>query len=216
MAIPIFGQEHRLVAERELVPEVLRREIKEDAASGDKWQFIYWGNTIIRVEPPGAPAGHAIPLSFAVTQRELKMPLRLPLIEEDFWDPRGNQQDGRVLTSDIEYPGGIFMASSPQVNHLQVSTPGGRRCFSTGRYLQGLSQSRRRFVQPEASDGENSDHEMHPGARNMTKKERRRHRKMNDNFFKPRAGGMAGPPTLKALLDRDTDTWNTANPFQVS
>ena len=215
MDIPIYGHEHRLVAEKGLVPEVLRRVVKDDAASGDKWQFIMWGDTVIRVVPPGTPDEKAIPLSFAITQRELNMPLRLPLLEEDFWDPRGNQQDGRILTSDIEYPGGIFMASAPQVNHLQVSTPGGRRCFSTDQYLQRLSQSRRRFVQPEASEGENSDHEMHPGARNMTKKERRRHRKMNDNFFKPRAGGMVGPPTLKALLDRDVDVWNTANPFQV-
>ena len=198
-----------------MVPEVLRTIKEIDAGSGDEWNFIVWGNTLIRVQPPGVPAEEAVPILFDLTQRELKMPLRLPLYEEKFWDPRGISPDGRILVSDIEYPGGISMAGPPRVNHVQVSTPNGRKCFSTEKYLRRELQPRRRFIQPEASEGESSDHELHPGARNMTKKERRRHRKMNDNFFKPRAGGMAGPPTLKAILDRETDIWSTANPFQV-
>ena len=60
-----------------------------------------------------------------------------------------------------------------------------------------------------------SDNELHPGARKMTRKERRRHRKLHDNFFRPVVGGMQGPPPPKAIREREIDVWETANPFQV-
>ena len=198
-----------------LVPEVLRIQTKWDAESGEKWRFVLWGENLIRVIPPGAPAEKAVPILFAVHQRSLKMPLRLPLVEDDFWDPRGTIPDGRVLTSSIDFPGGLAMGGPPKINHVQISTPAGRMSYSTEQHLSFVARRRKRSTPPEASESETSDYEMHPGARNMTKKERRRHRKMNDNFFKPRVGGMQGPPTLKALLEMEGNVWATANPFQV-
>ena len=103
------------------------------------------------------------------------------------------------------------------MQHVQVSLPEGRFSFSSAQYLKEHGGQPKKKTPMEASTEfeVDSDHELHPGARKMTRKERRRHRKLNDNCFRPVVGGMQGPPPPKAIRERETDVWETANPFQV-
>ena len=68
-----------------MIPEQLRMQRIQDAASGDWWSFIFWGHNLIRLLPPGAPAESAVTANFGVDLEFLRLPKILPLKVSVYW-----------------------------------------------------------------------------------------------------------------------------------